>query len=59
MRYANVGDYLHRHQAMPRYEVLPSELLGHIPGTGKAYLQMIQLIFEQSINHFHLLQNFD
>ena len=58
MRYANVCGYLHRHQAMPQCVVLPLELLGRIRGIDMAYLQKIRLIYEQSINRFHLLQNF-
>jgi len=45
MRYANAGDYLHRHQARQRYVELPSELLDHNQGSDMVYWQQIQLTF--------------
>jgi len=59
MRYANAGDYLLHHLAKQRYVALPSESLDHSLGIDMVYLQKNQLIYEQSINHFHLLRNFD
>lgn len=56
---ANVCDYLLHHLARQRYVALPSESLDHNQGSDTVYLQMNRLIYEQSINHFHLLRNFD
>ena len=59
MRYANVGDYLHRHRARQLYAESPSELLDRIQDSDTVYLPPTQLICEQSRDHSHLLQNFD
>jgi len=59
MRYANVCDYLHHRRAKRLYEGLPSELLGRNLDIDMVYLLMSQLTYEQSINRFHLLQNFE
>jgi hypothetical protein len=59
MRYANVCDYLHRRQAKRLCEGLPSELLGRNQDIDMVYLLMSQLTYEQSINRFHPLQNFE
>jgi hypothetical protein len=44
-RYANVGDYLHRHQAMQLCVVLPLELLDRIQDSDMVYLQKSPLTF--------------
>jgi hypothetical protein len=59
MRYASADDYLLHHLAKQRYVELPSVLPDHSLGIDMVYLQMNQLTYEQSINHFHLLRNFD
>jgi len=59
MRYASADDYLLHHLAKQRYVELPSVLPDHSLGIDMVYLQKNQLIYEQSINHFHLLRNFD
>jgi hypothetical protein len=45
MRYANVCDYLHRHQAMQQCVVLPLELLDRIQDSDMVYLQQSPLTF--------------
>jgi len=45
MRYANVYDYLLRHQAMQQYAELPLELFDHTRDIDRAYWQTILLIF--------------
>jgi len=44
-RYANVGDYLHRHLAMQLCVVLPLELLDHNQDSDMVYLQQSPLTF--------------
>jgi len=45
MRYANVCDYLLRHQAMQQYAELPLELFDHTQDIDMVYWLTILLIF--------------
>jgi hypothetical protein len=58
-RYASDGVRLHHHHARQLYAEWPSESLDRNQGIDTAYLQPIQLIYGQSRDHRHLLQNFD
>jgi hypothetical protein len=45
MRYANVGDYLHRHPTKRQYVGSPWELIDRNQDSDMAYLKLIPLIF--------------